>query len=527
MSTPPVGTPRPILVPRLPQDVAQRFGARVLDRPASPAREGVPGRQATAYLGQSLLVTGGPADSRTHRVRRLADTTSTRGLEMVVDTRLDATAEQLAAQGEVARDIVDRFWVSTVHLTPARDQHHRSPVDAWPVLERVRAEGLERSEVRLDHPAFACLSPVNPFGAGQGGGRRPVSFVMPAPSSRRPPGRRRPVVVIPDTGIGPHPWFEDESTVCRDVSVHGVRLGIEGPMDVSPPSPRNPLHGSVPRYAGHGTFIAGIVRQQCPQARIEGLRIMDDEGGVHERLLINTLVALLVRQAVAITEGRSSDMFDVLSLSLGYYHEEPGDESTDPILAGLLRELGSWGVAVVASAGNDGTTAPFHPASFAGQAIGLHRDSVPLVSVGALNPNGTVAHFSNSGPWVSCERAGVEVVSTLPTDIQGTDQASEALNHAGTDRGSLDPDDFSGGFGTWSGTSFAAPMFAGQLAHHLSRSRALGATNRAAAVRRGWTALRRELPDWKRSSADVSPAHAIAPESDVPTHQSFRGRQPR
>ncbi|MGC1208542.1 MAG: S8/S53 family peptidase [Ornithinimicrobium sp.] len=486
-------------MPRLPQDVAQRFGARVLDRPASPPREGDPGRQGTAYLAQSLLVTGGPADSRTDRIRRLADTTSTRGMDMVVDTRLDDVAERLAAQGEVAREIIDRFWVSSVHLTRALDEPHRSPVDAWPVLEGVRLEGLERTEVRLDHPAFACL-PANPFEASQGAGRRPVSFVMPEPSSRRRPGRRRPVVVIPDTGIGPHPWFVEEATVCRDVSVHGVRLGLGGPMDVSPLSPRNPLQGTVPRYAGHGTFIAGIVRQQCPQARIEGIRIMDDEGGVQERLLINTLVALLVRQAVAITESRSADVFDVLSLSLGYYHEEPGDESTDPILAGLLRELGSWGVAVVASAGNNGTTAPFHPASFAGQAVGLRRDSVPLVSVGALNPNGTVAHFSNSGPWVSCERLGVEVVSTLPTDIQGTDEASEALSHAGSDRGSLDPDDFSGGFGTWSGTSFAAPLFAGQLAGHLSRSRSLGAPDRAAAVRRGWAALRRELPDWKRSS---------------------------
>ncbi|MGB3761889.1 MAG: S8 family serine peptidase [Ornithinimicrobium sp.] len=501
--TPPPGAPRSSSAPRVPRDVARRFGARVLDRPATSPGGGTRGAQATAYLGQSLLVTGGPSDSRSTRVRRLAETQATRGLDMVVDTRLDAIAEQLAAQGEVAREIVDRYWVSTVHLTPTREHPARSPVDAWPVLENVRFEGLERTEVRLDHPAFACASRSGPAGGSGDGGRRPVSLVMPAPSPRRRAAGRRPVVVVPDTGIGPHPWFEDEAAVCRTVSVHGVRLGIGGPMHVSPPTPRNPLQGSLPRYAGHGTFIAGIIRQQCPQARIEGIRIMDDEGGVHERLLINTLVALLVRQAVAITNDRAADVFDVVSLSLGYYHEEPGDESTDPILAGLLRDLGSWGVAVVASAGNDGTTAPFHPASFAGQAMGLRRDSVPLVSVGAMNPNGSVAHFSNSGTWVSCVRPGVEVVSTLPTNLQGTDQAGETLTHEGSDRGSLDPDDFSGGFGTWSGTSFAAPMFAGQLAQHLARSRSLGAVDRVAAVRRGWAAVRRELPEWKRSRAHL------------------------
>jgi hypothetical protein len=31
-------------------------------------------------------------------------------------------------------------------------------------------------------------------------------------------------------------------------------------------------------------------------------------------------------------------------------------------------------------------------------------------------------------------------------------------------RASIDPDDFSGGFGVWSGTSFSAPVIAGRLA---------------------------------------------------------------
>lgn len=490
---------RSTAVPRLSPGVAQRFGARVLDRATTTPSDRSSGAQATAYLGPCLLVTGGPGGARTDRVRRLAETAATTGLDLRVDTRLDAVAEQLAAFDPVARDIVDRFWVSTVHLSARPDAADRGSVDAWPVLERLRSEGIDRSEVRLDHPAFACPLAAQPWGAAQGGGRRPVAFIMPTPSPRLLRGRRRPVVVVPDTGIGTHPWFAGDDVVRREVSVNGVSLGIGGPMDVAPPPPRSPLDGRVPEYAGHGTFIAGIIRQQCRQARVEGIAIMDDDGGVHERLLINTLVALLVRQAVAITHGRTDDVFDVLSLSLGYYHEEPGDESTDPVFAGLLRELGEWGVAVVASAGNDATSAPFHPASFAGQAVGLRPESVPLVSVGALNPNGTVAHFSNSGPWVSCERPGVEIVSTLPTDIQGADQPSDALRHGGRDRGSLDPDDFTGGFGTWSGTSFAAPLLAGQVAQHLARSTKLGVTTQEAAVRRGWAAVRKELPAWRRA----------------------------
>lgn len=503
--SPLVTRPAPrVRVPELlPKDV-QRFGARQLTRSTTLAGDGTSGRQATAYLGPSLLVVGGPSGARTERVRRLAATNATTGIDMVVDTRLDDVAERLAALDPVARDIVDRYWVSTVHLSPARSHHTSGSVDAWPVLERVRSEGLERAEVRLDHPTFACPTPDRGYAAATGGGRRPVSLVMPEPSSRLRVGRRRAVVVVPDTGIEDHPWFADDDVVRRHVSVNGVTLGMGGPMDASCPTSRSPLDGSIPRYAGHGTFIAGIIRQQAPKARIEGIRIMDDDGGVHERLLINTLVALLVRQAVAVTHGRTEDVFDVLSLSLGYYHEEPGDESTDPVLCGILRELGSWGVAVVASAGNDGTTAPFHPASFAGPSTGLRRDSIPLVSVGALNPNGTVAHFSNAGAWVACERPGVEVVSTLPTGMQGTQQPGEAMNHGGDARGSVDPDDFTGGFGSWSGTSFAAPHLAGEIAQHLGRSKRLDVTTRKAAVRRGWAAVSKELPHWRRIKAPVA-----------------------
>ncbi len=494
---------RAVPVPRLSAQQAQRLGARVLDRPTRPGTDGAAGSQATAYLSQSLLVTGLPAGRREDVVTRLRSTSAVAGLTVTVDESLDGVAEQLADLDPVAADYVDRYWVSTVHLEPTTtdDPRRRRPVDAWPVLQHLRGEGLSAADVRLDHPAFACQSFAGAATTSTGGGRRPVSMIMPDPADGlRRLTRRRPVVVVPDTGIGPHPWFRDEDEVTRTVDVGGVRLGLGGDMDVVAPEPRNPLDGSVPRYVGHGTFIAGIIRQQCPRARIEGVPVMDDYGEVNERLLINTLVALLVRQAVAVTHGQAQDMFDVLSLSVGYYHEEPGDAATDPVLAGVLRELGSWGVCVVAAAGNGGTTAPFHPATFAGQMTGLDGDTVPLISVGALNPNGTVAHFSNSGPWVSCERPGVQLVSTLPIDIQGTDQPSEQLSHWGRERGDLDPDDYSGGFGTWSGTSFAAPLLAGQIAGHLLRSRSLSSSERAVAVQRGWLAVRREIPGWRPRS---------------------------
>jgi subtilisin family serine protease len=95
-------------------------------------------------------------------------------------------------------------------------------------------------------------------------------------------------------------------------------------------------------------------------------------------------------------------------------------------------------------------------------------DVLPVVSVGALNPNlSSDALFSNTGPWVCAYAEGAAVLSTMPVTFQGGLQAQAATKAFGRTRSSIDPDDFSGGFAVWSGTSFAAPLLAGRLAERL------------------------------------------------------------
>ena len=121
---------------------------------------------------------------------------------------------------------------------------------------------------------------------------------------------------------------------------------------------------------------------------------------------------------------------------------------------------------------------------------------MPLSAVGALNPDGTVAMFSNDGPWVRYLRQGASLVSTLPTDLDGSLEATSSLVTArGEVRSSMDPDDYSSGFAVWSGTSFSAPLFAGQLAARLVEplrraSGGAGGRDRRAAVARANRALR-------------------------------------
>jgi subtilisin family serine protease len=99
-------------------------------------------------------------------------------------------------------------------------------------------------------------------------------------------------------------------------------------------------------------------------------------------------------------------------------------------------------------------------------------------TVGALNPDGSTALFSNDGPWVGYLRPGASLVSTMPVTYDAAREPSHEI--AGSDgevRAALDPDDFSSGFGVWSGTSFSAPVFAGEVAAALASSYQAGDTD--------------------------------------------------
>ena len=146
----------------------------------------------------------------------------------------------------------------------------------------------------------------------------------------------------------------------------------------------------------------------------------------------------------------------------------------------MLDELSRNGVIVVASAGNDATERPSYPAAFAPWKNGKghvkpRREVLPIVSVGALNPNRTDALFTNGGEWVRCYAPGASVMSTMPP-FQGGLQPVARTFVDGRVRESIDPDDYRGavgrahrgGFGLWSGTSFAAPTVAGALAAVMS-----------------------------------------------------------
>jgi hypothetical protein len=177
---------------------------------------------------------------------------------------------------------------------------------------------------------------------------------------------------------------------------------------------------------GHGTFVAGVLRQAAPGVRFDPEAALADTGVGDEEMLVGAL-------------GRLSSEVAVVNLSLGYHTQD--DTAPTPI-RNVLDRLAQRAV-VVASAGNAATSRPTWPAA-------LPR----VVGVAATARSGesvTPASYSNHGPWVTACADGTRT-STFVTG---------RLELAG----STIPFD---GHATWSGTSFAAPYVAGRLAALMS-----------------------------------------------------------
>jgi subtilisin family serine protease len=221
--------------------------------------------------------------------------------------------------------------------------------------------------------------------------------------------------------------------------------------------------------SGHGTFIAGLVRQHCANATLVIVPVMYGDGAADEADIIDALHRLLLWHWLGLDHRAKHGPLDAISLSFGYYHETPSAVVNEAGLFKAIRRLQADGVCVVAAAGNGATTLPFWPAALAGDyAEDIMNDRVPVLSVGARNPNdGTVAAFSNTGEWVLTYRCGVSAVSTMPVTFDGSLRGGLSVpkQDGSPERGTPDPDDYSSGFGIWSGSSFASPACAGDMAH--------------------------------------------------------------
>jgi hypothetical protein len=522
---------------RLPAEVLQRHGARTLDPDTAVSVPGFPPPRSTVYRSRSLLV---PVNLQ--HVAKLAtynQVLSRVGMKLQpgpaghdaghgnsdAARRMAAIPRPVvltAAEGSGPPVTVDA-WVALQALRAA------AAAPAAPDRpDLVRLERDEVDQITLEHLLVGSAITGSPFwetpggltaspGSGAGpastnsylfsGGdtRTPVTVLMDPPGRELPPGSgRRPVVAVLDTGVRAHPWLDVEPApgggydvdphhdgdgfievdhdIQKAILLEGEhaaasgdqpRLVIRHPWDT--PVSTDPLIGELGPALGHGTFIAGIVRQVAPRARVLAIRIMHSDDILYEGDLLTALTALAGRVARAQATDPARTV-DVVSLSFGYLSESPADQVLTSALRQAIQVLLDLGVVVVAAAGNLSTTRKFYPAAFAQRPAPAGQ--VPLISVGALNPNGSRAVFSDGGRWVTAWAPGGVVVSTMPTDVNGSRSPELRLpahpagplppGHArAAHREALDPDDYSRGWAVWSGTSFSAPLLAAHFVRTL------------------------------------------------------------
>ncbi|WP_410666475.1 S8 family serine peptidase [Amycolatopsis sp. cmx-4-68] len=518
-------------LPTPPRQVLDRHGARVLDPATAVLAAGQPVPRTTVYRPGVFLLPD----------RYLRDSETLAAINGVL-ARIGIYAEPADRGGDTkelarVRQLED---VPVRALLRVREDADPVVVDCWKALQLLRSAAAgERPEIdpeivaRISPEHLLFTTPVfggvpwetsglggtpwetSGFGAGssygrtRGANRIPVTLAADPPHRSEKPRHRRPVVAVLDTGIGPHPWFglADRSgpppagaglAVAPDIQAAILQAELDSGTTLptqlltdywDAPSTGQPLIGDVDTDTGHGLFIAGIIRQACPEADTLAIRVVHSDGVAYEGDVLLALHLLADRVRTAQAEDRPEDMVDIVSLSLGYYEENAADVAYTGQFAAAIAELLGLGVLVVAAAGNDATTRRFYPAAFADQPLG-DGCGPQVISVGALNPDVTAskALFSNEGPWVRCWATGAGVVSTYPVDVRGTATADHQVPDR--DRNSFDPDDYSAGFAVWDGTSFAAPLAAAEIAKALGPFEAeLATVDRDTVVKRAWTAL--------------------------------------
>jgi subtilisin family serine protease len=249
---------------------------------------------------------------------------------------------------------------------------------------------------------------------------------VPALTSDREAGLGVRVSVV-DTG-----WYADAATNPESPWLDATTHEIEGDLETVDP---HDIHS----YAGHGTFVAGVIRCLAPATELEIEGVLTKAGAVYE-----SEIAAELNEALA-----DGDRPAIISISAGTYtRKNLGLLGFDELAR--LHDLGAKnrGPLVVAAAGNDDTDRPFYPAAY---------DWV--VSVGAVDEKLRVAGFSNYGRWVDVWAHGTQLVNAFPV---GTYVAKEPGPTQGEVRSFT-------GLAQWSGTSFATPVVSGAIAAHMSR----------------------------------------------------------
>lgn len=255
-------------------------------------------------------------------------------------------------------------------------------------------------------------------GPGSSVEQTPLPAALPARGSAPFDGFGTKIAVL-DTGMFKHQWLTNVQWAPGGDDVWDV----EG-------------DGYGDNESGHGTFIAGLIKQVAPAASVYAVKVLDSHGVGDD---------LTVAQAMA---QLPADV-NIVNLSLGGYT----DRDTPPLAILQAMRAANRTRVVVAAAGNDGKDRPFWPAAFP-QVLGVG-------AVEDFTGAWTRASYSNHGKWVDAAARGTKLQSTFA--YEKTKVATTGVITR------WDPTITFDGWASWDGTSFATPITAAMIARTMSR----------------------------------------------------------
>ncbi|HEX6021318.1 MAG TPA: S8/S53 family peptidase [Solirubrobacter sp.] len=286
-----------------------------------------------------------------------------------------------------------------------------------------RAQGPAR--VAPNHVFVGEAAAINFMGepriqGGPGSTVRPAQLpaAMPLRTKDYGDGKGARIAVL-DTGMFDHPWLAGVQAAPNSDDVWDVESD-----------------GYADAESGHGTFIAGLIRQVAPSTEIYAVKALDSHG-VGDDLGVAKAMAQLPADV------------DIVNLSLGGYTDRD-----QPPLAVAEAMVNNPKRVVVAAAGNHGATRPFWPAAF--------EDVLAIGAADESKGGWMRAPYSNHGKWVDATARGSNLESTF-----GEGKTKIAL---GSTPSPLDPTIAFEGWARWDGTSFATPIAAALVARTMSRT---------------------------------------------------------